>query len=195
VGLYIWCSGALGYLSHLLPTLGVLLRLRWLIDIHVALPSILDYTGLMERPPLPIRDCKRGHYHEATEEYWYWSSDKDKHNGGRWRCRECERVRVSLRLYGEIRPRARRGTKRGRPPTWAKCGHTRDAQNTYIQPSTGNENCRECRRESHLRHESHRYQRPLAWAKYLLDKRRYRALKRIAARKARLERDIINGTL
>ena len=46
---------------------------------------------MIDRPPLPRRDCKRGHYHEPTEKYWYWHSDKRKRRSGYWVCYRCKR--------------------------------------------------------------------------------------------------------
>jgi hypothetical protein len=140
----------------------------------------------MERPPLPIRDCKRGHYHEATEEYWYWQIVKSTRAGGSWSCCECRRELGMLRKTGEIRPRLH-STKTVRLATWGRCGHPRDDANTYQGQ------CYRCRLD-HKR-EYRINMSALALAKLSLQIRRHKALKRIATRKAKLERDIINGTL
>lgn len=143
----------------------------------------------MDRPPLPIRECKRAHYHEPTEEYWYWQADGRVPLGGKWVCRECNRENCSFRRHGEIRPRTF-STKRVRLSIWAKCGHERTERNTYTAPSTGEQRCHEC---SLLR--GYWEMPTLKLIEKRLKDRRNLALKRKAARHAKLERDIANGTL
>ena len=151
----------------------------------------LGYTGLMERPPLPIRDCKRGHYHEPTEAYWKWNLNRHHRAGGLWLCRECERERAMLYRYGEIRPRAQ-ASRFVTPATW-NCGHPRTPENSSNNSAKGFTVCRECK----LGRDSRYYYNlpPLAYAKRLLYGRRREGLNRIAARHERLERDLANGTI
>jgi len=160
----------------------------------------LGYTGLMERPPLPIRDCKRGHYHEATEEYWMWFINKNRSNGGNWGCRECSRERISLSRHGEIRPRVI-STKKVRLAVWGKCGHIRNKETTYTTPSSrysqevGEESCRICRaRNSQVRYNNLR-QDFLAYTWGLIGARYRKAAKRAAESRSNLERDIADGRI